>query len=241
MPAVASLVPWAVFLGTVATGDVWTRGSAANRLDDVADAAAFCLAAVALPSSVALLVARRSARVIVLGMLTAVAVVAGHLVVTSDGAQAGRYVLLIPAVALALAVLTGVGRVALAAVRHARDASGAPLLEQVPVSAADRAGLFQPDQTPPDDTYWSAEHQILPVDDGPRPRINRQAARYAEQSWPAAAGANGNGQGTGPPQPAAEVAAPAPASATDGAARPPLPPIPQPRRPFSVPPPRPRP
>jgi hypothetical protein len=226
---VASLLPWGAFLATAAAGEEWAGDATANWLDDVGDAAVFCLAVVALPASVALAVVDRRVRLAVLVVLTAVAVGAGYVVVTSDDDHAGMAVLLIPAVAVGLVLLSGVGRIVVAVARRARGgapgaagpAPGGGLLEQVPA--------------PPDDRLWSAEHMYLPSHEVPR-RSDRPDAvpEVLPPVWSLATGPNGNG--VVPPSPPLQpVHAPPP----DRAAGTPAPPVPQPRRPFSVPPARP--
>ena len=112
--ALASLVPWAAFLVTATVVDPG-REHGSLSLEGVVAAAPFYVLVVALPSMLPLLAARTGRRRLVLLIaLTALAAVTAVLMVTSDDAQAGLAVLLVPYVAIPLAVVVWVGEVVVA-------------------------------------------------------------------------------------------------------------------------------
>jgi hypothetical protein len=129
----ASLVPWAAFLGATVLTDLWVDYKSASY-GGLAASAPFYLGFVALPSLLPLAAARRGAMwIAVLVVMTAVAVGAGILIVTTDDAQAGLAVLWVPLVALPLAGVLWIGE----AVTQRRTAAERP--REAP--APSRAGL----------------------------------------------------------------------------------------------------
>ena len=98
--ALASLVPWAAFQVAFVVSDRWTDIRSVNW-DEFATVSIVRLGFVALPSAVALLAAKRGwMRAAALVVMTAVAAVAGVLVMTTDDAQAGLAVLWVPITAI---------------------------------------------------------------------------------------------------------------------------------------------
>lgn len=99
----ASLVPWAAFLLTSAVADTWVDETSSS-LVGLVGASPVYVVFVAAPSALALAAASPGwMRAVVLVVMTGAAIAAGVLVVTSEDAQAGLAVLLVPYVALPLA------------------------------------------------------------------------------------------------------------------------------------------
>ncbi len=135
--ALASLFPWAGFLGAIVVADLSVEDKSTS-LGGLIAAAPLCLAFVALPSLLALAVARRRLMWIsVVIVMTAVAAAAGILVATTDDAQAGLAVLLVPYVAVPLAGVLWIGeavaarRTAMARPRETESTSPAGLSERL--------------------------------------------------------------------------------------------------------------
>jgi hypothetical protein len=109
--AAASLIPWAGFIAAAALTDVVRGDPTATSISDVARAAPSLLAFIALPSALALLVARtRALRLLALLAMTAASATAGVAVTASDDAQAGLALLWVPLLALPLAAVLWVGQ-----------------------------------------------------------------------------------------------------------------------------------
>jgi hypothetical protein len=105
----ASFVPWAAFLGATVLADLWVDDRSTSH-GGLAAAAPHYLGFVALPSLLPLAAARRGATwIVVLVVMTAVAVVAGILAVTTDDAQAGLAILWVPFVAVPSACVLWIG------------------------------------------------------------------------------------------------------------------------------------
>lgn len=105
----ASLIPWAAFLAATVVADRWVEYKSTS-LAGLAAAAPLYLGFISLPSLLPLVVARRGAAwIAVLAVMTAVAVAAGVLIVTTDDAQAGLAVLWVPIVAIPLAGVLWIG------------------------------------------------------------------------------------------------------------------------------------
>ena len=108
--ALASLIPWAVFLIAASAADTWVDDRSGS-LSGLAAAAPFYLGFGALPSMLPLLAARTAVtRLVVLAVMTGVAATSAVLVATTDDAQAGLAVLWVPYVGIPLGVLLWVGR-----------------------------------------------------------------------------------------------------------------------------------
>jgi RDD family len=111
--AAASLVPWAAFLVATALTDIWVDYSSRSFVGLIAASPAY-LGFVALPSLLPLAAAPPGwMRVTVLTVMTAVAVIAAVLVVSSDDAQARLAVLLVPYVAVPLGTAVWVAQTVL--------------------------------------------------------------------------------------------------------------------------------
>lgn len=121
-PVLASLVPWAAFLVATALADRWVQYKSGS-LAGLVRSAPFYLGFVALPSALPIAAARAGVmRLGVVVVMTAVAAVAGVLVVTTDDAQAGLAVLLVPMVAIPLGLVLWIGY----AVTARRPTAGPP-------------------------------------------------------------------------------------------------------------------
>jgi hypothetical protein len=108
--AVASLVPWVAFLAAMALTDIWVDDSSGTFVGLMA-ASPLYLGFVALPSLFPLAAASRGwMRMTVLTVMTVVAVIAAVLVVTTDDAQAGLAVLLVPYVGVPLGMVVWVAQ-----------------------------------------------------------------------------------------------------------------------------------
>jgi hypothetical protein len=115
--AAASLVPRAAFLAAIAITDIWVDYKSISLVALIAASPVY-LGFVALPSLFPLAAAPPGwMRLTVLTVMTAVAVIAGVLVVTSDDAQAGLAVLLVPYLGVPLGALVWVARTAMNARR----------------------------------------------------------------------------------------------------------------------------
>jgi RDD family len=142
--AVGALVPWAAFLIALAVVDAG-RDHGSGSLAGLAAVAPVYLGFVALPSLFPLLAARAGARrLAVLVVMTAVAATSAVSMATSDDAQAGLAVLLVPYVAIPLAVVVWAGE-AVAARRmpplHAEPLAAATASDRLAALAIDVAIL----------------------------------------------------------------------------------------------------
>jgi hypothetical protein len=107
--ALASLIPWAGFLAAVEVADLSVENKSTSLGGLIASAPVY-LAFVALPSLLPLAVARRGlVWISVVIVMSAVAVAAGILVMTTDDAQAGLAVLWVAFVAVPLAGVLWIG------------------------------------------------------------------------------------------------------------------------------------
>ena len=110
--ALASLIPWAAFLFAMVAADLFVDYKSTSLVGLVASAPAY-LGFVALPSLLPLIAARRGVMwVAVLVVMTAIAAVAGVLVVTTEDAQAGLAVLWVPLLAVPMAGILWIGQTA---------------------------------------------------------------------------------------------------------------------------------
>jgi len=137
----ASLIPWAAFLLALALGDVGVDSGWISS-DGLGTAAPAALGFVALPAALPLVAARTGLlRLGALVVMTAVAVVAGVLVVTTDDAQAGLAVLWVPMAAIPLAVVLWIGHAVAsnrAAVRERSEAGTPAPPAPAPAGLSDR-------------------------------------------------------------------------------------------------------
>lgn len=107
--ALASLIPWAAYLGATAVAYVWVGYSFSPV--GLLSAGPLYLPFVALPSLLLLAVARhRATKIVVLVVMTATAVLAAVLVVTTEDGQAGLAVFLVSYVAIPLFAVIWVGQ-----------------------------------------------------------------------------------------------------------------------------------
>ncbi|MEA3218264.1 MAG: hypothetical protein QOJ19_4420 [Acidimicrobiia bacterium] len=107
---IGSLVPWVAFLLATIVADFWVDFRRVSY-SGLATGAPVYLPFVALPSLLPLVAARSGwPRSVVLVVMTAVGAVAGTLVMTTDDAQAGLAVLIVPYVAVPFAAVIAIFR-----------------------------------------------------------------------------------------------------------------------------------
>jgi hypothetical protein len=144
--AAASLVPWAAFLAAMAITDIWVDYKSMSLVALIAASPVY-LGFVALPSLFPLAAAPPGwMRLTVLTVMTAVAVIAGVLVVTSDDAQAGLAVLLVPYVGVPLGAVIWVARTAMNARRTTSPERGEDAVSS-PATPSDRLAALAIDIT----------------------------------------------------------------------------------------------
>ena len=110
LPLTSALVPWLAFLAATVVADAFVDRTSLS-LTGLVLSSPFYLAFVALPSLAPIAIAQQPpTRVGAVVVMTGAAAVAGTLVVTTDDAQAGLAVLLVPVIAVPLALFIGIAQ-----------------------------------------------------------------------------------------------------------------------------------